>query len=338
MVFSAVNILIPVDMPFSPLIAPFVAFIVTFALIWYLISSETLRILDYPNPRSLHSTPIPRSGGLGVISGILASWAFLPEALPSTVWIGVVVMVAISFADDVFGLPVWVRLLMHCAVALWFSAIVLTDAQGWMVVIIAAVVITWMLNLYNFMDGSDGLAGGMTLIGFGCYGVAAGLSGNEPFADVNFCVATAAAAFLVFNFYPARIFMGDAGSIPLGFLAAIFGMMGWKNGIWPLCFPLLVFFPFIADASVTLARRGLRGEKVWRAHREHYYQRMVQSGFGHRNTALIGYVLMLAAGATGIWATHQHINVQLGAVIAWSAIYLVMMRIFDKYWEHRSVL
>ena len=88
-----------------------------------------------------------------------------------------------------------------------------------------------------------------------------------------------------------------------------------------------VIFPFIADASVTLARRGLHGEKVWQAHREHYYQRMVQSGFGHRNTALLGYLLMLAAGASAIWAMRQHIAVQLGVGIAWCAIYLVMMRV-----------
>ena len=271
-----------------------------------------------------------------MMSGILVSWAFLPGALPLSVRVGVMLLVAISFADDVFGLPVWIRLLMHCAVALWFPVTMLSDAHGWMTVALAAVAITWVLNLYNFMDGSDGLAGGMTLFGFCSYGMAAWLAGNETFAIINFCVAAAAAAFLVFNFHPARIFMGDAGAIPLGFLAAILGMMGWKNGVWPLWLPLLVFFPFIADASVTLARRGLRGEKVWQAHREHYYQRMVQSGFGHRNTALLGYLLMLAAGASAIWAMRQHIAVQLGIGIAWCAIYLVMMRVFDRYWERHS--
>src|SRR6476659_1011719 len=113
---------------------------------------------------------------------------------------------------------------------------------------------------------------------------------------INFCVAAAAAAFLLFNFHPARIFMGDAGAIPLGFLAATLGVTGWINGLWPLWLPVLVFSPFIADASVTLAKRALRGEKIWQAHREHYYQRVVRAGFGHRNMALLGYILMFAAG------------------------------------------
>lgn len=271
-----------------------------------------------------------------MMSGILISWALLPDALPLSVWVGVMLLMAVSFADDVFDLPVWVRLLIHGGVALWFPITMLSDTYGWVVAALAAVAITWVLNLYNFMDGSDGLAGGMTLFGFGSYGIAAWFAGNETFAIINFCVAAAAAAFLLFNFYPARIFMGDAGAIPLGFLAAILGMMGWKNGVWPLWLPLLVFLPFIADASVTLARRGLRGEKVWQAHREHYYQRIVQSGFGHRNTALLGYLLMLTAGASAIWAIKQHTAVQLGVGIAWCVIYLVMMRVFDRYWERRT--
>ena len=323
-------------MAFSPFIAPFTAFIAAFVLIRYLIKGETLKVLDHPNPRSLHSKAIPRTGGLGMMSGILFSWAFLPDALPLPVWMGVMLLVAISFADDVFDLPVWRRLLIHSGIALWFPVTMLLETYGWMTVALAAVAITWVLNLYNFMDGSDGLAGGMTLFGFSSYGIAAWLGGDEAFAIINFCVAAAAAAFLVFNFHPARIFMGDAGAIPLGFLAAILGMMGWKNGIWPLWLPVLVFFPFIADASVTLARRGLRGEKVWQAHREHYYQRMVQCGFGHRNTALLGYLLMLAAGASAIWAMRQDITIQLGVGIASCAIYLAMMRVFDRYWERRS--
>ena len=193
----------------------------------------------------------------------------------------------VSFADDVFGLPVWVRLILHGAVASWLSASMLSDTHGWMATAVGAIAITWMLNLYNFMDGSDGLAGGMTLIGFGCYGLIAWSGGNTPLAMINFCIAAAAAAFLLFNFYPARIFMGDSGSIPLGFLAAVLGLVGWKNGNWPFWLPLVVFSPFIADASVTLAKRGLRGEKVWQAHREHYYQRMARGFLGHRNTALL---------------------------------------------------
>src|SRR5687768_10478966 len=196
------NVALPALLPL------FVAFAFTLGVIWLLIKGNVLQILDHPNPRSLHRKPIPRTGGLGLIAGILASWTLIPDALPSVTWTSVLLLAAISFGDDVFGLPVGLRLLIHGTVAVWFPAMILLPTHGWMATLIVALAITWMLNLYNFLDGSDGLAGGMTLIGFSCYGITAWSTGNESFAIVNFCVAVSAAAFLVFNFYPARIFMG----------------------------------------------------------------------------------------------------------------------------------
>ena len=320
---------------FSPAGAPLIAFTITFTLIWWLIRGNVLRVLDHPNPRSLHTISVPRTGGLGMVLGVLISWVFLPGILPLSVWLGVALLALISFADDIFGLPALGRLLIHGLVAIWFSVVLLFEAHGWMIVAIIAISTIWMINLYNFMDGSDGLAGGMTLVGFSCYGVTAWLAGNELFAMINFCIAAAAAAFLLFNFHPARIFMGDAGAIPLGFLAAALGVTGWTNGLWPLWLPILVFSPFIADASVTLVKRTLRGEKIWQAHREHYYQRVVQSGFGHRNTALLGYILMFAAGISAIWAMRQDAAVQLGVGTAWGTFYLIVMLVSERYLERR---
>lgn len=320
-----------------PVLLPlFAAFTLTFGAIWFLIRGNFLKVLDHPNSRSLHAQAVPRTGGLGLLSGILVSWTLIPAALPSTVWISIVLLAAVSFGDDIFGFPVAARLLIHGTMAAWFAAAALSDTHGWPVAIVVALAITWMLNLYNFMDGSDGLAGGMTLIGFSCYGMTAWGMGNEPFAIVNFCVAAAAAAFLLFNFYPARIFMGDVGAVPLGFLAAVSGVIGWVNGNWPIWLPLLVFSPFIADASVTLMKRGLRGERVWQAHREHYYQRLVRSGMGHRNTALLGYIVMVAAGASAIWAMSQRPALQLGVGFAWIGFYLIMMWLCDHRWARRT--
>ena len=320
---------------FSPAGAPLIAFTITFTLIWWLIRGNVLRVLDHPNPRSLHTISVPRTGGLGMVLGVLISWVFLPGILPLSVWLGVALLALISFADDIFGLPALGRLLIHGLVAVWFSVALLFEAHGWMIVTIIAISTIWMINLYNFMDGSDGLAGGMTLVGFSCYGVTAWLAGNELFAMINFCIAAAAAAFLLFNFHPARIFMGDAGAIPLGFLAAALGVTGWTNGLWPLWLPILVFSPFIADASVTLVKRTLRGEKIWQAHREHYYQRVVQSGFGHRNTALLGYILMFTAGISAVWAIRQDASVQLGVGTAWGTFYLIVMLVSERYLERR---
>jgi UDP-N-acetylmuramyl pentapeptide phosphotransferase/UDP-N-acetylglucosamine-1-phosphate transferase len=194
----------------------------------------------------------------------------------------------------------------------------------------------WMINLYNFMDGMDGLAGGMAVIGFGSYGIAALAGGDFSFAAINLSVATAALGFLVFNFPPARVFMGDAGAIPLGGLAAIFNITGFQRGDWPWWFGIMVFSPFIVDASLTLCKRLLRGEKVWQAHREHYYQRLVQSGWGHRKTTLAEYTLMLLCSILAIGGLRLEQHLQLAILGAVVSLYSGLAVVLERYFvEHR---
>ena len=310
---------------------PVLSFAATFAaLLWLLKNKLSLIALDRPNPRSLHAAPVPRTGGLGLMLGIFAAFIFLD--LPWLIWIGLFILIGVSVVDDIYNLPAVWRLLAHFAAAALAMAYLLLGSFGLPLMFLAIVITAWMTNLYNFMDGSDGLAGGMAVFGFGFYGAAAWISGNEIFALVNFSIAASALAFLLFNFHPARIFLGDAGSIPLGFLAATLGGMGWLQNDWPVWFPLLVFSPFIMDASVTLIRRALKRKKVWQAHCEHYYQRLVQIGWGHRKTAWFEYALMLAAGATALWAIWQELPLQLALLVCWGFFYLLAMIIFDRYW------
>ncbi|MBK9954574.1 MAG: hypothetical protein IPP18_05395 [Rhodocyclaceae bacterium] len=181
--------------------------------------------------------------------------------------------------------------------------------------------LAWMTNLYNFMDGTDGLAGGMAVIGFGAYGLAAWA--NAPALSMT-CMAIVGAAigFLAFNFPPAKVFMGDAGSIPLGFLAGALGILGWREGIWPVWFPILVFSPFIVDATVTLWRRLLRGERVWQAHRQHCYQRLILAGWSRRRLVLVAWALMAAAAVTALFARSASSALQAGALFVWLVIYM----------------
>lgn len=316
-------------------IAPLLSFAAALAMIGWLLKGRASRIaLDHPNSRSLHTSPIPRTGGLGLMFGVLATWLLLP--LPVLLWVGIGLLLMVSFLEDVYGVPLPWRLIAQFLAAGGIAAATLYNGFGLPFVIFAIFVTVWMTNLYNFMDGSDGLAGGMALFGFSFYGFAAWLAGNEAFTVVNFCVAAAAAAFLIFNFHPARVFMGDAGSIPLGFLAAALGMMGWARGDWPVWFPLLVFSPFIMDASVTLAKRALQRKKVWQAHREHYYQRLVQIGWGHRKTAWFEYTLMLAVGVSALWATRQDLPLQVALLVCWGFFYMLTMIIFDRYWVNHQ--
>ena len=193
--------------------------------------------------------------------------------------------------------------------------------------------IGWMTNLYNFMDGADGLAGGMAVFGFLAYAAASWLAGSTQFALLNLAIAAAATGFLVHNFHPARIFLGDAGSVPLGFLAATMGVSGWLQRDWTWWFPLLVFSPFIVDASVTLMRRLLSRARIWEAHRDHYYQRLVQLGLGHRGTALAEYVLMAVCGIVALWAMTLNSTLQYVTLTAAAAMYVALIIVIERAWR-----
>jgi UDP-N-acetylmuramyl pentapeptide phosphotransferase/UDP-N-acetylglucosamine-1-phosphate transferase len=322
------------DFLYSHYWAPLLSFAAAFVMLRWLVKGGLSRIvLDRPNPRSLHTAPVPRTGGLGLMFGVFISFLLLLPPWP--LWIALALLIAISLLDDIHGIsPVW-RLPAHFLAAA-IAAVLWSDAGGVLLLPLFILATAWMTNLYNFMDGSDGLAGGMAVLGFGFYGLASWLAGNEDFALINFSIAAAALAFLLFNFHPARIFMGDAGSIPLGFLAATLGITGYLQSIWPIWFPPLIFSPFIVDASVTLLKRALKREKIWQAHRGHYYQRLVQIGWGHRKTAWFEYALMFVAGLSALWAIGKDEFSQIVLVAGWCAAYTLGMIIFDRYWKKHS--
>lgn len=316
-------------LPYSTyLLAAAVAAVVSGVLVRVLLG---LRIaLDNPNHRSLHTSPTPRTGGIGLLAGVLAGAVVSTGAVHSALWIALA-LAALSLGDDRWNLPVAVRLLGHLVAA---AAFVLTLGEWpamWLLPIVV-LALGWMTNLYNFMDGADGLAGGMTMFGFGAFAIAAGMQGHGEIAVLSVCVAAAAAGFLLFNYPPARIFMGDVGSIPVGFLAGALGLLGWKEGVWPAVFPLIVFAPFIVDASVTLAKRALRRERVWQAHREHYYQRLILGGWSHRRAALAEYGLMAVCATAGLLVTFVALAVQTVLVAMLVLLLIVLMVRVDRQW------
>jgi UDP-N-acetylmuramyl pentapeptide phosphotransferase/UDP-N-acetylglucosamine-1-phosphate transferase len=285
---------------------------------------------DIPNHRSLHVQPIPRVGGWGVIPVSLPLLLIASPRL-SGVAAGAAILAVLSHLDDRGGLSAKVRFLVHFLVAATFFAIFPPRFSHWWLLAILTFALVWLINLYNFMDGVDGLAGGMTFFGFLSYALAAATTDHD-LAYAAMLICGAAAGFLWFNFHPARIFLGDAGSIPLGFLAGALGYWGWRDGVWSFWFPLLVFAPFIMDASITLLRRVLRGEKFWQAHREHYYQRMVQMGAGHARTALSWYALMAVGAALALLVLHLPVLMQSVVIAMWVIVLFVCGCRIDRQW------
>ena len=303
--------------------------------------ASRFHILDHPNERSLHTRPTPRSGGVAILAAILAGmivigWQARQFGELSWIGVGVLLVATVSYIDDRKNVPVIDRLLAH----LTAGGIVLRGGFSlhgfelpgvawnflpWLGVGLSLLFIVWMVNLYNFMDGMDGFAGGMATIGFGSFAALGWVAGNSLFFAMSLVIAAGAAGFLTQNFPPARIFMGDVGSSSLGLLAAVLSLWGVRDGVFPFWIALLVFSPFLVDATVTLLRRLAGGEKVWQAHRTHYYQRLVQLGWGHRRTVLWAYSIMLACGASALWARFQEQAMQTGVLLAWFLLYPSLM-------------
>lgn len=319
----------------SAFIPAIFCFLAAAALVRVLARSRLARsALDVPNARSLHIDPVPRTGGVGLLGAAAIGWLlFAPGELVGLLVL-VVLLSAVTFIDDRIGLPVRTRLVVQITAAVLFLATSFTAPL--LLLPLAFGALLWMANLYNFMDGSDGLAGGMTVAGFGTYALAAWLGGAQPLAVISASIAGAAGGFLVWNFHRASVFMGDSGSVPLGFLAAALGLIGWQGGVWPFWFPALVFSPFIVDATVTLLKRYLNGERVTQAHKTHYYQRTLRMGLGHRGTALASYVLMAAVGASALAARDWS-----GAAVAlllgfWVVAFAGLMAFIDRRWAEFS--
>ncbi|MDH4088419.1 MAG: glycosyltransferase family 4 protein [Nitrospira sp.] len=312
-----------------------------------------LSIFAHPNDRTLHSTPTPQTGGLAVIvsvviallaaASVLAlvqpSQPLLPKGVASgSLWIVVSMLLVftVSFIDDCIGLPASLRLGVQAAAAfiiisgvgLTLSSIPipggLTIELGLAAIPVSALLLIWMANLYNFMDGMDGFAGGMTFWGFGFLAYFGWQTHFPVMLIISTFVAMGALGFLMHNFPPARIFMGDAGSITLGFLAGTFMILGVRDGIFDLWVPIMIFSPFIADATATLLRRALLRKRIWEAHREHYYQRVVLSGWSHRRTVLAEYGIMILCGGLAVAYHHSTDKGRLIILGVWAGMFVLL--------------
>ena len=269
-------------------------------------------VLDVPNPRSSHRHPTPRGGGVGIALGFLlgllvwtASGSQLsPRALG---WlIGAVLVASVSFVDDLRGLPAPLRLGVHLlgALLLTLAGVQAGDLPLPLAVGLAFAWVALVTNIYNFMDGIDGLAGSQAIVAGLALALAGSLVRNPLVAMGGALIAAAAAGFLVHNLPPpARLFMGDVGSTFLGFNFAglsLLGNLGVGGGRLPFEFGVVVLAPFLFDGVVTLARRIVRGERWFEAHRSHYYQRLVLGGLGHGRVTAIYAGLALVAAAAGL--------------------------------------
>ena len=280
-------------------------------------------ILDVPNQRSSHSEPTPRGGGIAVVASIAAVaivWAVV-GVLPATWWpllAALAGLVLISGADDIRSMPVWLRLTVHLACVVTGVSLLAEYQlvfQGllplWLDRLLTILAWLWFINLYNFMDGIDGITCGETIaICGGLFAVSFVATSDTPIPALALVVAAASAGFLPWNWSPARIFLGDVGSVGLGYICGWLLLVTAADGQWGVALILPLYY--LADATLTLVRRAVRLEPLWRAHASHFYQRASQRIGSHtRVTLTIATANLLLIGAAIAGASTVSIWIEL---------------------------
>lgn len=252
-------------------------------------------LMDIPNNRSSHDAPMPRGGGAPMALSAIISIALLgliraplvPNNWVLAICFGGGLIAWIGWQDDKYNLSPQIRFTFHVIASIWAVFWLVPPETNFMFKFLAGFWVAWSINFYNFMDGIDGLAGAEAVFIGICAGYIAARVGTQPTLAINWVVACAALGFLFWNWPPAKIFMGDAGS---GFLGYTFGCLaigsgiGWNGGFYTHLVLLALFW---GDATFTLVKRIFRGEKFWEAHRQHIYQKMIQRGYSHLEVTLL---------------------------------------------------
>jgi Fuc2NAc and GlcNAc transferase len=280
-------------------------------------------LIDRPNPRSSHSIPTPRGGGLAIVvtsitaAGVLFGLHMLSLPLFAALAVGGLAVAAVGFLDDRRPLPARVRLAVHACAAVWCLAwlhglppIPINGRLlhlGWAGYVLGTLAAVWVLNLFNFMDGIDGIAATEAIF-VTCAGAVLGsVTGEAPMVPVvSAVVASACAGFLAWNWPPAKMFLGDVGSGYLGYAIAVLAIAAaWDNPVFVWVW-LILGGTFFVDATVTLTRRTLRGERLYEAHRSHAYQWLARRWASHRPVTLLVLVINVLWLFPAAWLASHH--------------------------------
>jgi Fuc2NAc and GlcNAc transferase len=300
----------------------------------YLWCARRWNLVAHPNERSSHTQATPHGGGIGMIAAFALVVAASPLVSPGEATeVGLIAatalfLVVVGVLDDLRGLSVRLRFALY-ALCCVFAVVVMMPAGDLVFAGIALLGLLWLMNLYNFMDGIDGIAASQAIVASGAAAVLAwGSGGAGSYVAVCAVFAAAQLGFLCWNWPPARLFMGDAGSIPTGFVLGALALWGHWQQLLPIACWLVLLGVFIADASYTLARRFARGENVTQAHREHVYQRLSRHWGSHLMVdllllAVVSLWLFPIAMTIMLWPSFQELLV----ILAYLPLLLAMAKL-----------
>lgn len=299
-------------------------------------------IVDVPNQRSSHTRVKSRAGGIAILIAFLGGCLLWPENLGTHAWwvlSGAGAYFLLGLLDDIFHLPEGLRFSVQILLAGLIAAfgprltsLPMPNGSDWVMPLPMAIAVTafWyagFTNLFNFMDGTDGLAAGEAVVA----GIFLSLMTGSPLPMI---VSASALGFLYFNREPSRIFMGDCGSYLLGFLLAVSTVIGCQgaDGAAKLIPQFLVLGTFIADTTTTLMRRIARGERWYKAHRSHYYQKLSDLGFSHTRVSAINLALTGGLGVSGLIYGNRAPAAQTTILLCWALAFIA-----GFYWINRRL-
>lgn len=297
------------------------------------------RLLDAPGPRRLHQQPTPRGGGIAIALVLLAAVAWQGQG-GGALFLGLLATAAAGLADDLRNLSAMPKLMLQVLGALplawaWpLAPELLGAAVGFSAALLLVLV---AVNFWNFMDGSNGLAASQALlVGLGLAGLA-GLA--SPVGCLGLVLAAACLGFLPHNLPRARLFLGDVGSLTLGFAVAglsLWAMSRADTGAWPL---LLLPSAMAVDAGLTLLGRVLRRQKFWQAHREHLYQRAVAHGWSHAGVCAVYFCWTALSLGLALWLASMPKAMHAAVAVAWLAAGVAVYFWAGRSWpRHENVM
>ncbi len=312
-------------------VLPVSAFLLSLAGVRWMIASGVGLTGDVPNDRSLHQRIIPRGGGAALVASTLIAWLVASLLLfrgqvSSWFVVPIVAMAGLGWADDRLDLGIGLRLVVQVTASVLAALALIDGVSGgpaWQAMCFALIVLSlgWVTNLYNFMDGMDGLAASQAVIVLSVMAAWFAGAGGAGIALFSILLAASAAAFLVFNWHPARVFMGDSGSLPLGMAIAALSAGGVIDLGLPLAAFVILMGVFLFDATYTLLRRMARGERWWHSHRSHLYQRA--NALGYAQPVIVRWIIGIDIALAVLASTLVHDGISTGLACLMTLVILV---------------
>ena len=285
--------------------------------------------LDIPNERKVHKKPMPRLGGVGIFLGFLLGYMLFCTPTPQmlSILIGSILIILVGFVDDINPLkplPKFLVQIVAAAIVVFYGNIILQDISAYGLYInfgilakpVTIFFIVAIINCTNFIDGLDGLAGGIATIFFITISIITSIMGiyNGLDASLSLIMIGATLGFLVYNFYPAKIFMGDSGSMFLGYMISVISLLGFKNvTLTSFVVPVLIFAIPILDTLFAIVRRLLKGESPSKADKEHLHHQILKMAGNQVKTVLIIYFMQILFSIASIVYVLR--NPKLGQII-----------------------